>query len=195
MKDKPNIDHIRLLLHKYYEAETTPEEETLLETFFQATPADQLPEDLAEDGTLFNSLAPLHPGIPNLVIPEDLPDRMSEATDTPPDHPSGKIQRLWHQCISYVAAAACACLLIYIGNQRSHSDHNTKRSAMMTEEVPSGNVLDDGFIEITDPEEAEKIMTEIGLLLAANTRQTNEAIQHLEKTVDEYKELTKSILK
>ena len=65
----------------------------------------------------------------------------------------------------------------------------------IAENVDQPNRLEDGFIEITDPEEAERIVMEIGRLLASNTQKTNEAILHLEKTVDEYKEITKSILR
>lgn len=194
MKDKLNLDHIRHLLQKYYEAETTPEEENLIETFFQLTPSEEIPDDLAEDGRHFNSLASLHSEIPDLRIPEDLLDRLSEVTDTTIANHAVKDQRSLPQRISYMAAAACACLLLYMGYQRSHLAPQTEASAMMTEKATTGDMLDDGFIEITDPEEAERIMTEIGILLASNTRQTNEALQHLEKTVDEYKELTKSIL-
>ena len=69
-----------------------------------------------------------------------------------------------------------------------------KTSKVLAESSVDPNKQEDGYIEITDPEEAEKIIIEIGRLLAANSQKTNEAIRHLEKTIDDYKELTKSIL-
>ncbi len=52
----------------------------------------------------------------------------------------------------------------------------------------------DGFIEITDPEEAKKIAIEIGRLLAFNADKTNDAISHISNSIDSYKEITKTIL-
>lgn len=53
----------------------------------------------------------------------------------------------------------------------------------------------DGFIEVTDPEEVKKIALGIGKLLAHNSEKTNDAISHISTTIDSYKEITKSILK
>lgn len=53
----------------------------------------------------------------------------------------------------------------------------------------------EGFIEVTDPEEVKKIALGIGKLLAHNSEKTNDAISHISTTIDSYKEITKSILK
>ena len=95
---------------------------------------------------------------------------------------------------------------LFTGTMEVCTDHETKAflwregfemypGNAIAENVDQPNRLEDGFIEITDPEEAERIVMEIGRLLASNTQKTNEAILHLEKTVDEYKEITKSILR
>ena len=60
MKDNFHIDHIRHILHKYYEGATTPEEELHLELFFRDTPGCEIPEDMALDGRIFPSLPPFH---------------------------------------------------------------------------------------------------------------------------------------
>lgn len=238
MKDKFHIDHIRTLLHKYYEGETTPEEELHLETFFRNTPAHEIPEDLALDSRIFTSLASFHPGASEMEIRDDLFEKISEISFTNHAQNSEKAHRNRATRAGYFLAAACACLLLAIGarlmttSKQIHTKsyeyaaespkklpEQSSATSSVEETIPvkaqtpsaSGGIthqrykttaenavepkrLEDGFIEITDPDEAERIVKEIGWLLASNTRKTNEAIQHLEKTIDEYKEITKSIL-
>ena len=240
MKDKYHIDYIRHLLHKYYEGETTPEEELNLEAFFRDTPEWEIPEDLEEDGRFFASMASLHPCEYDLEIPNGLFERISDFSGSKDAGLTDKLYQV--RRIGYILAAACVCLIVTSGilgirwmtNQKhihtetseytseshaklpeplfkaspeeetSHdtskipSESNTRTyqlSDKTAENVGEPNRLEDGFIEITDPVEAEKIVLEIGKLLAANTQKSNEAILHLEKTVDEYKEITKSILR
>ncbi|MDE7421073.1 MAG: hypothetical protein K2N35_12780 [Muribaculaceae bacterium] len=238
MKDKFHIDHIRTLLHKYYEGETTPEEELNLEVFFRDIPECEIPEDLADDGRFFASIASLHPDVSEMEIPYGLFERISEISVSNDARHTVRTQRNQASRIAYILAAACACLIFTFGikwmtnptdihtktvdyvsksavklptpssiasteeetipetskTPGSFNAHNCQQSNTMAENAPEPNRLDDGFIEITDPMEAEEILREIGRLLASNTQKTNEAILHLEKTVDEYKEITKSIL-
>ncbi len=62
------------------------------------------------------------------------------------------------------------------------------------EEVKNDEPDDDGFIEITDPEEARKIAISIGKLLAQNAETANDAIAQIGNSLDSYKEITKTIL-
>lgn len=239
MKDKFLIDNIRTVLHKYYEGETTLEEEMHLEAYFRDTPSREIPEDLALDRRIFTSLVSFHPSVSGMEVPDDLFERISEILVSNADRHNNKIQRNRTIRIGYVIAAACACLILILGirwmttetdipaktlkyaseptvkltdppsepSPREKSVPETsktpsistavihRRSNTIPENADEPNRLEDGFIEITDPEEAEKIVMEIGRLLASNTQKTNEAIQLLDKTVDEYKEITKSILR
>lgn len=70
----------------------------------------------------------------------------------------------------------------------------SKWKSSTTVTIASVREEEDCYVEITDPEEAEKIILEIANILAVNSRKTNEALRHIEKTVDEYRQLTKSIL-
>lgn len=238
MKDKFNIDHIRCLLHSYYEGETTPEEELHLEAYFRDTPEWEIPEDLASDLRLFYSMASLHPSASDMEIPDGLYNKISEIPTNRISQNNETKQRKLASRLGYVMAAACACLILALGikyltasnendtktieyaaespvNQPAQpsaisSEVKTKPESLETTSIPitqthrrnnkiAGsavqlNRMEDGFIEITDPEEAEKIIIEIGRLLASNNQKTNEAIQHLEKTVDEHKEISKSLL-
>ena len=242
MKTKFDIDAIRILLHKYYEAETTPEEELLLESFFRNTPPDEIPEDLAEDGCLFSSLEMLHPSDPEMEVPEGLLETISEITEISDIKHNFDIRRNWPRRIGYVIAAACACIFVALGIKNmtapkeiettlkeyakespteSPSDTPTeppvspiyevyqpaspepnhiskmrrsRRRNVMAENMAASSELEDGFIEITDPEEAERIAMEIGKLISRNSEKANDAIVQLGNTMEDYKQMTKSII-
>ena len=242
MKTKFDIDAIRVLLHKYYEAETIPEEELLLESFFRATPSEEIPKDLAEDGCLFSSLEELHPSDVEMEIPEGLFETISEITGISEIKHTIEIRRNWPRHIWYVFAAACACILFALvikqmtapkdietkpteyaaesltetpSDQRpapsvlpinevkqsvSHepnqisNTHRSRRRNVMAKKTDVSNEVEDGFIEITDQEEVERIALEIGKLISRNSEKANDAIVQLGQTVEEYKQLTKSII-
>lgn len=65
-----------------------------------------------------------------------------------------------------------------------------------TDRSPKRAIAEDekGFIEITDPAEAQRIALDIGKLLAQNAVATNNAIEEISETFDNYKEMTKNIL-
>ena len=239
MKNNLNIDNLRLLLHKYYEGETSPDEEKLIECFFAETDADLNSQNMALDKELFSSMAELCPGPDDCDIPDHLADRITAITESSEDLFSSKNKKKWKISISYAAVAACICVAVTIGIRwlsapitepthnmnhlaatpaKSHTllnEENSKHNVMPEkpvaelnppapeprqvkaniENVTDQNNINENYVEITDPEEAEKIVLEIGRLLAVNSQKTNEAIQNLEKTIGEYKELTKSILK
>ncbi|MDE7409309.1 MAG: hypothetical protein K2N09_04735 [Muribaculaceae bacterium] len=242
MKTKFDIDAIRVLLHKYYEAKTIPEDELLLQTFFRDTPPEEIPEDLAEDGYLFSSLEKLHPSDAEMEIPESLFETISEITGISEIKHPIEIRRNWPRRIGYVIAAACACILVALGikhntasedieikpkeyaaesptdspseprtepsvlpinevnrpashepNQMSNTRSSRRRNVMAEKTVVS-NEVEDGFIEITDPEEVERIALEIGKLISRNSEKANDAIIRIGQTVEDYKQLTKSIM-
>lgn len=74
----------------------------------------------------------------------------------------------------------------------------TKTSAKATRKSPAAKVEapaeEPGFIEVTDPEEAAKIVEDIGKLLALNVEKTNHAISHLEQSIEYHREISKSLL-
>ncbi|MDE7418830.1 MAG: hypothetical protein K2N35_01320 [Muribaculaceae bacterium] len=237
MKTKFDINTIKVLLHKYYEAKTTPEEERIIESFFIDSRPEEIPKSLTEDQIIFSSLAELHQDSASPEIPEDLLKKVTSFAESPDNLYSNKSKWKWNRHSVWAVAAACVCLLTFgirwLTAPGVQSPHLTEQAAptqphqsiMPPEENPRTNMIsgplkkenvtlsqkllkenlrnetsnasveDDGFIEITDPEEAEKIVLEISKLLAINSQKTNEALRNFEKTVDEYKEISKSILK
>lgn len=194
MKDKLQFDykpdHIRTLLNKYYEAETSPEEERLLESFFCNTPENEIPKDLTEDRLLFLSMTSLHPDQSSLVVPHNLVEKIDAIVDTPQISSFAKRQRHWKRRVAYTGIAAAVCAMITVGILNRPSQSTTRESVQSI-----GKLTDDGYIEITDPKEAERIALEIGQLLASNSKKTDEAFSRLTYAFDEYKEITKSVLK
>ena len=224
MKDKPNIPYIRTLLHKYYEAETTPEEEQLLESFFIDSPEEEIPEDMNDDKKILSSFAELHADSSKMDVPADLVKNIYSLTEDYDGRNSGKTQSNWKRITVYATAAACISLVLTLGikwitssavQTAETAGHTTETSFKQPQQQPAAHnevnevsgALDEiymatntsqrkgmttatstpdfdegnGYIEITDPEEAQKILMEIGRLLAVNSQKTNEAIQHLEK--------------
>ncbi|MDE5813497.1 MAG: hypothetical protein K2H72_04350 [Muribaculaceae bacterium] len=225
MKNKLETDSLQILLNKFYEAETTPEEERLIERFFSETDADDISPDMACDQELFLSMDELRPCPNDMKIPDSLFERISEITEESDRINSCNILRKWKKAIVFAAIGSCACLILSFGIkwyssfipterpnslQERHSEHKkasdrpiekqkpmaaeTNIRKIINESITDKDVMNDGYIEITDPKEAERIVAEIGRLLTANSQKTNEAIQQVETTVDQYKQLTKSIL-
>lgn len=238
MKNKLETDNIRFLLHRYYEAETNPEEERILEYFFHDTPSEEIPEDMSEDAYLFAAMSELHLSSDEKEVPDGLFEKISQIAGISEVVGSNKTKRNWATRIGYAIAVACACILIALGirwltapknlytkpleyaeespeelNDRptalpiyveskpdsSEQQHLSKtprprRRYVMAEKVDDYNELEDGFMEITDPEEVERIALEIGKLISKNNEKANDAIVQLGHTMEDYKQLTKSIM-
>lgn len=71
-------------------------------------------------------------------------------------------------------------------------DHHAKKAESTA--ITQNEAEEDGFIEITDPEEAQEILLKIGKLLVQNAEETNKAISDIGNSIDSYKEISKSIL-
>lgn len=240
MNAQYDINQIRNLLNKYYEAETTPAEEALLEAFFSDTPDCDIPADIADDTLLFSKLNELRPQLPEPEIPDNLLDMIEERANNSTIISAFNIKTRNHRYSIYSGVAAIACIIILVGSiiyiHRSptqlpeistqkptqYSAKNTDVSLPIDNEKPSiaqettsqpisvnsKNIRKitadktpkqpekeaDGFIEITDPAEVERIALEIEKLLAQSSEKTSDAISHIGNTIEDYKELTKTIL-
>ncbi len=238
-----NIDltKLRFLLHKYYEAETSPEEEYWLVSMFSEIKEEDCPEDLSDDRKLFVSMINLLPSPTDMQAPDNLPVKIKESISESSCHIAKDSKKKWKKPFTYASAVAVACMVLafgvrYIfvsGLQNSPIIENQTEKTYTSSDTPNSIIsdtpvstkrpetiepmqpiehpktqrkitvaehrakpkTDDGYIEITDPEEAQKIILEIGTLLAMNSQKTNEATQMVANTVEEYKEITKTILK
>lgn len=241
MNKDSDINKLRFLLHKYYEAQTTPEEENQIVSLFSKIEVEDIPNDLAFDRKLFLSMKEIIPDPTNLEIPDDLFGKINQEIAETSSIASIERKKKWKKPFVYAGSVAAACLLFAICIQiifkssilksptienlaenpvespkdslskisdplptktiaekseqkqsRRSSEHHSNQTMAEIGVLPNE---ENGYIEITDPEEAREIIVEIGRLLANNSRKTNEATLMVENAVNEYKEITKSILK
>lgn len=243
MKYDKDINHIRHLLDKYYSAETTPDEEEMIESFLSDTDYIDIPENMEADARLFSIMRATHPLPSECDVPDDLIEKLNGIVEEPLTSPSHSGSRRIFKLLKYSGIAAAACITWAIVTLLPSPKHNEstmpeyhiaevteaddgiliinkspadkKSFGESTIDRPSlpdaapkrrvssahtkasqqtGTEYSDGFIEITDPEEAKKIAIEIGRLLAFNADKTNDAIAHISNSIDSYKEITKNIL-
>lgn len=226
---------IRRLLERYYRAETTPEEEKRIVSFFLETDADEIPADMKADRELFVGLDAMGPLLSELEAPEDLLGKVEDIVDEPAMVPSIKKRVIWQWMVRAAGVACVACAIVVmarlsnkmtepgnltaeasLGNGQDTNVLNIKISENNYEETEADvsvelevrptigstdrrvkrAIAEDekGFIEITDPAEAQRIALDIGKLLAQNAAATNNAIEEISETFDNYKEMTKNIL-
>lgn len=233
MKGNFDIDYIRSLLDRYYRAETSPDEETILESFFSEVRFDDLPIDLASSKKLFDITKQLHPTIEDSEVPDRLIDKLNCIVEKPMLISEGRRLKNFHNILRYFgfASAACVALAIIMVFMRP-SEKVTPAEKGYTAEVISGKsdepdipiliepvedngiateiepranrnnplaeaqstIDEDRFIEIRDPAEAQRIMLEIGKLLAQNASEVNNAMCDISNSLENYKEISKSIL-
>lgn len=226
MKYNYDIDYIRGLLDKYYRAETSLEDEEILESFFSELNADEIPKDLASEEKMFSLMKNLHPSQEERMAPDYLMERLNSIVEKPVAAES--IRKKFHNVLLYFGGSVAACILIAFTMVFIHQHKNDNPSVKMVEathkksetpvliksvetktdlpelehkvseikmsEKTHEEIEEDGFIEITDPEEAREILQNIGKLLAQNAVDTNDAMANISNSIDCYKEISKSIL-
>lgn len=219
MKNKNDINHIRLLLDRYYQAESTREEEDFLANFFIGTDKTYLPEDMLPDRELFLSMQKARPKPTEYDVPASLLERLDEIVGTPVILPPVSTPTIWLRVLRYAGIATVAVIVLAVVAMLPRLETHTINEDFVTEiddnqpvtpsdeslpllivelnewHAASGQANEDySYIEITDPAEAQKIAIEIGKLLTRNAQCTNEALSQIGNTINSYKEITKSIL-
>ncbi len=196
MNNNINLNNLRQLLHKYYEAETTPEEEKLIISLFSEIQAEDIPEDLAEDRLLFLSMNELLPTQPELEAPDDLFENIHRKISETSGEQSTNTKGKWKKRLLYPVGIAAACIVLaIIFNPSETTNSEIESTEPINQYVAKIGIhpnTDDGYFEITDQEEAKEIILEIGRLLANNSTKAKEATQMVESTVEEFKEIKKS---
>ncbi len=112
MKYNKNFDHIRRLLDKYYRAESTADDEEILERFFSMQDCDDLPEDLAAEQKLFSLMDQLHQNEEEIEAPVFLFDNITSIMEKPVNSRINK-RSIWN-ILRYVGGSVAACILIAI---------------------------------------------------------------------------------
>ncbi len=112
--------HIRYLLDRFYEGQTTPAEEEMLANFFREN--SDLPEEFSPDKAAFDAL---DAGLKGTEVPAGLAEAIMNAIDSKESanyasnaelHQARKTKRsfAWKLAASISAAAAVACLIMLV---------------------------------------------------------------------------------
>ncbi len=241
MNNNLDLNKLRGLLHKYYEAETSPDEENFIISIFSEIEAETTPEYMTADREFFLSIKELLPCPTDLESPADLLGKINREISVASGIVLKDTKKKWERHFYYAVSAAVACVLLSFGMWHIYTSHFLKSStvdnlvenpsatieeyhSIISEPIETKTISetsmqkpsacpparqshhiiaedvalhqdDNKYIEITDPEEAREIILEIGKLLANNSRKTKEATRIVEEAVDEYKEITKQLLK
>lgn len=108
MKDSNDINHIRVLLERYYDGTATPSEQNVISDYFRTS--TDIPEDLSADAEIFRAIGDLKSlSSEDMVPPADLEARLLGIVDRSRHHFSYKTL-IWS-----LSAAAAIALLISVG--------------------------------------------------------------------------------
>ena len=110
MKYDYDIDYVRSLLDKYYLAETSAEEEEVLESFFNDVNTEEIPQDLASEKKLFSLMGNLHPSQQEFKTPDYLMERLNNIVEKPVSNV--RLRTKLHNLILYIGGSVAACILI-----------------------------------------------------------------------------------
>lgn len=207
MKNSNDIDDIRLLLEKYYEAETSGEEEKELLTFFRETDIAAISEDMRTDMKLLSLMESLRPQPSEYAVPDNLEYKINAIVYHRSITLSGRKRQL-QRFIKFSGIAAAAMLIWaivyftpnFMNNKTDMpeapevaalTDYGDITTLSSAESNPQSN---DGFIELNDVEEVRAMVLEINGLLSRNADMTSIAISQITNTLNKYKEIYKSIL-
>lgn len=117
-----SVDEIRLLLGKFYEGETSFDEEQLLVDFF-ATCSD-VPEDLKADKAVFAELSGIDMG-DDVAIPEGFAEELCDAIEKEIRKQNVMPFKPWWNWRRLAAVVAIVCVIastgVYMFNQTDHS--------------------------------------------------------------------------
>ncbi len=169
-----------------------------------------MPDDMVADKQMFSAMKALRPTAEESELPSDLLSKLAEIVATPAPPKKRRLPLI----LRYSSIAAAAALLwaivsivprffdsnidipaAHTAEVVSESNHSDSLSLAEASDPAAGEATaEDGFIEITDPEEVRTIALDIGRLLAQNADQSNEAISQLGSAINNYKEVTKSVL-
>lgn len=200
MKNDIDIGSIECLLHRYYRADTSPEEEASLEDFFSETDVADLPDNMVADRELFSLLRGLHDSPSGSEVPEALARKMELiAASGSTDRRSRILAFLRYSGVA-AAVAMIAVLFTVIPRFAPGAEAPASGSLIAAAEVDGYSSVEEDddfdavFIDIDDPEEAGKIVQEIASLLVWDIDVTSDAIAQISRTIDEYNQISKSIL-
>lgn len=175
-----SVDEIKLLIDKFYEGNTSHEEESELKAFFEADDT-LLPDELKADKETFALLAEAEDELlDEIVVPEGLDEELSKLIDR--EAQSGKVVKTRWNWRQMSGIAASICIIVTIGVFLITNQSND------TELYADGVYLKNAYIPQTEEEAAR----EAGKALALISEKLSLANERMEIATTKINELTEN---
>lgn len=157
-----NIERARRIIGLYYDGNSTPEDLTWVKSFLCSVDKDKLPEDLKIEAEIFGLIDCESPEIEK-NIPEDLENRIRAIWE---EEPQARKIRPGHLCGKGVilkfmtwASVAAALVVLLINILPLGQQNNTLQIGGESLAVLINKPDEDGYVEITDAEDAALIIS------------------------------------
>lgn len=168
-----SLEEIRKILERFYQGETTLEEEKKLEDYFSST---AVPEELIPDKDLFQSF---RTGSDSVVVPDDLDQKIIHTIDQV-SRRTTRTRRISLYSLSGLAAGLLVMIAVYLFYIR------TERPSLLASQQ-----LTDTFEDPMDAyEEAKRTLAYVSAKLNTGTSEL-EHVKQVSKTADPLKSLSK----
>ncbi len=141
MKYNYEIDYIRNLLDKYFRAETSPEEEEVLENFFSYVNDVDLPADLKANQALFTVMKELHTVPDDNDVPRSLSENIEKIVAVPTINRDEKRKNKLFYFSPYIEIGIAACIAVIIGIVCLIPDRHD--ATLINDKTASSNQLSD----------------------------------------------------
>ena len=149
-----NIERARRIIGFYYDGISTPEDLTWVKQYFSTVYIDDLPDNLKEDAEIFKMIE-----VENSEIEDAVPDNLEgriRAIMTEEPRVSKKVIIL--RFVAWTSAAAALVILLLnilpLGQQNNMLQIGGESLAVLINDPD-----EDGYVEITDPEDAALIIS------------------------------------
>ncbi|MDE5568290.1 MAG: hypothetical protein K2J12_07590 [Muribaculaceae bacterium] len=148
-----NIERARRIIGFYYDGTSTPEDLTWVKQYFSTVDIDDLPDNLKEDAEIFKMIEKENSEIED-AVPDNLEGRIRAImTEEPRVSKKGIILRF----VAWTSAAAALVILLLnilpLGLQNNMLQIGGESLAVLINEPD-----EDGYVQITDAEDAAKII-------------------------------------
>jgi len=168
-----SLEKIRKILDRFYQGETTLEEERMLEEYFSST---TVPEELIPDKDLFQSIGA---GNDSVVVPTDLNQKIIDAIGHV-ESKATRTRRISLFSLSGLAAGLLIMIAVYLFYIRTNKP-----------ELLASNQMIDTFHDPLDAyEEAKRALAFVSSKLNNGTKEL-EHVKQIRKTAEPLKSLSK----
>lgn len=190
-----DIQTIRLLLDKYYEGESTPDDERRLREFFVSAERSSLPDDMRADAGMMAMIEDAGDMLCRMADPLTITNAyLSAATrtaDTDGDRKNGlhhKLHFLWSPAAAVIIAFITATVFCLHSPQQNCPDPNAGISS-------TAAAATDPYIEVDNHEEADSLLIETFSLIGKRMAFARNTMSKSKNKIDKTNLTVKSILK